>query len=44
VLDYSIRTTRALSYYLGFMIELVEEVPSSIISESRSCVQFSLAT
>jgi hypothetical protein len=42
VLDYSIRASSTLSYHLSFMVELVYEVPSSMIPEPRYWVEFSL--
>jgi hypothetical protein len=44
LLDYSIRGSLALPYHLYFMIGLAEEVPSSMVSETRSWVHFSPAT
>jgi hypothetical protein len=40
MLDYSLRGSSPLPYHLSFMVGLAEELPSSMVSESRSWVQF----
>jgi hypothetical protein len=40
LLDYSIIGPSPLPYHLSFMVGLVDEVPSSMVPEPRSWVQF----
>jgi hypothetical protein len=44
LLDYSIRGPPPILYHLSFMVGLTEEVSSSMVSKSRSWVQFPLTT